>query len=180
MKHAWCLAFSLAACAGAGDMRSDWERKNEPKLAPEETVVLPAYPRKDRLIEFFVAATSEFRFYVDAASLGVAKDVVHYTLVARSSTGAENVTFEGMRCSTGEVRIYAVGRDGSWFGRPGEWRPIQPRSFERWHNALYREFFCPTAQAIASRQEGIDALRAGGHPAYRGSPADEALGARYR
>ena len=144
------------------DERSDWERRNEPKLTAEETVVLPAYPRKDQLIEFFVAATSEFRFYVDAASLQVGKDIVYYALVARSKAGADNVTFEGMRCSTGEVRIYAVGREGSWFGKPGEWRQIQPRSFERWHNALYREYFCPTTQLIGSREQALAALRSGG------------------
>ena len=139
MKYAWCLAAALAACAGPPDERSDWERKHAQKIAPDEAVALPAYPRKDQLIEFFVAPESEFRFYVDAASISVAKEVVHYALVARSKAGAENVTFEGMRCATGEVRIYAVGRDGSWVGRPGDWRPIQPRSYERWHNALYRE-----------------------------------------
>jgi hypothetical protein len=162
LKRAWCLAAALAACAGPVDERSDWERKHAQKLAPVETVALPAYPRKDQLIEFFVAATSEFRFYVDPASLNVTKDIVQYSLVARSSAGAENVTFEGMRCATGEVRIYAVGRDGGWVGRPGDWRPIQPRSVGRWHNALYREYFCPAAQPIASREEAIAALRSGG------------------
>jgi CNP1-like family protein len=163
LKQAWLLAAAaLTACAGPADERSDWERKHAQKIAPDEAVALPAYPRKDQLIEFFVAATSEFRFYVDAASISVAKEVVHYALVARSKAGAENVTFEGMRCPTGEVRIYAVGRDGSWVGRPGEWRPIQPRSFERWHNALYREYFCPSTQTIASREEAVAALRTGG------------------
>ena len=164
MKHVWCLALALVGCASAVDERSDWERKNAQKIAiaPDEPVTLPAYPRKDRLIPFFVAATSEFRFYVDAASVSVASDVVRYALVARSSAGAENVTYEGMRCGTGEVRIYAIGRDGEWVGKPGEWRPIQPRSYERWHNALYREYFCPSTQAIASREEAVAALRSGG------------------
>jgi hypothetical protein len=162
LKYTWCLAAALAGCAGPPDERSDWERKHAQKIAPDETVALPAYPRRDQLIEFSVAPMSEFRFYVDPASISVAKEVVHYALVARSKAGVENVTFEGMRCASGEVRIYAVGRDGSWVGRPGEWRPIQPRSYERWHNALYREYFCPSTQAIASREDAVAALRSGG------------------
>ena len=159
MKHAWLLAAALAACTSV-DERSDWERKNAQKVAAaEEPVVLPAYPRKDQLIEFSVAPASEFRFYVDAASISVAKEVVYYAMVARSKAGVENVTFEGMRCATGEVRIYAVGRDGSWAGRPGEWRP---RGDERWRNALYREYFCPVGQAIGSREAAVAALRTGG------------------
>ena len=160
MKHAWLPAFALAACAGPIDEPSDWERKNAQKIAAaDDPVALPAYPRKDQLIEFSVAPAREFRFYVDAASVSVAKEVVYYAMVARSKAGAENVTFEGMRCATGEVRIYAVGRDGGWVGRPGEWRP---RGFERWHNALYREYFCPVGQVIASREAAVAALRTGG------------------
>jgi hypothetical protein len=164
LRQAWCLAAALTACAGPPDERSDWERKHAQKIAiaPDEPVTLPAYPRKDRLISFFVAPTSEFRFYVDAASVSVANDVVRYALVARSSAGVENVTYEGMRCGTGEVRIYAIGRDGEWVGKPGDWRPIQPRSYERWHNALYREYFCPSTRAIGSREDAVAALRSGG------------------
>lgn len=64
-------------------------------------------------------ATSEFRFFVDAATLSVSDDgIVRYVLVARSPGGVDNVSLEGMRCATSEVRIYALGRDGAWVGRP--------------------------------------------------------------
>lgn len=36
--------------------------------------------------------------------------IVRYVLVARSSAGTESVSFEGMRCATREVRIYAAQR----------------------------------------------------------------------
>jgi hypothetical protein len=161
----WFLAAALAAC-GHGE-KSDWERKHEERLPPpEEAVALPSYPKAEQLIEFFVAATSTFRFFIDAASISVGSDgVVRYVLVARSATGVDNVSFEGMRCTTGEVRTYALGRDGAWTGKPGEWRSIQPRSVQRWHNALYREYFCPQREPIGSAREGVDALRRGGHPA---------------
>ena len=121
----------------------------------------------------FVAATSEFRFFIDPASLSVGSDgVVRYVLVARSPAGVDNVSFEGMRCTSAEVRTYALGRDGAWTAKPGAWRTIEPRSVQRWHNALYREYFCPQKAPIGSAREGIDALRRGGHPFARGFSGD--------
>lgn len=168
----WLLVAALAGCGHTE--KSVWEREHAGQLPPsEEPVALPAYPAEQRLIEFFVAATSEFRFFVDSSSISVGADgVVRYTLVARSSAGADNVSFEGMRCTTGEVRLYALARDGGWVRRAGEWRPIQPRSVQRWHNALYQEYFCPQREPIASREEGVNALRRGGNPFLRGQSED--------
>jgi hypothetical protein len=138
----------LAACAAA-----------EPQ--PEERATPPQ--QRGELIEFSVAGTREFRFFVDAASLSVGSDgIVRYVLVARSAAGAENVSFEGMRCATREVRIYALGRDGAWVGRETDWRPIQPRGAHAWHEELYREFFCPYREPIGSAAKAVQALRTGG------------------
>lgn len=170
------LAAALAALGGCGtpDQRSDWEREHEARLTTEPAAALPAYPRPDQLLEFEVAASRDFRFFVDAASLSLGPDkVVRYVLVARSGAGAETVTYEGMRCQNGEVRIYAVGRDGAWAGRPGPWRVIEPRSVQRWHNTLFREYFCPQREPIASVREGLDALRRGGHPLAKDFSSDQ-------
>lgn len=157
------LVAALAACGHVVEEQSDWEREHEARLRPGEgSVALPPYPRDQQLIEFSVAAASEFRFFIDSASLSVEKDIVRYVLVARSAAGVDNVSFEGMRCTSGEVRIYAIGRDGAWTGKPGPWRAIEPRSLQRWHNALYREYFCPLRVPLASAREGVDALRRGG------------------
>jgi hypothetical protein len=113
-----------------------------------------------------VSAATSFEFYIDGASLAVGEDgVVRYVLVARSAQGAESVSFEGMRCSTREVRIYAIGTgDGGWTRSAGPWRRIAPREIQRWHNALYNEYFCPLGNPIHSPREGVAALRRGGHP----------------
>jgi hypothetical protein len=128
--------------------------------------VLPAYPREARLLAFFVSSASEFRFFVDPASLSVGTDgVVRYTLVARSPQGAESVSYEGMHCSARTFRIYATGRaDRSWSRHEVPWQRIEPRSVQRWHNALWAEYFCPGGITIQSAAEGTDALRRGGHP----------------
>ena len=94
-----------------------------------------------------------------------ADGVVRYTLVVRSPLGAESITYEGIRCETGEVRTYAVARaDRSWSVHPGEWRRITGRNVQRWHDALRGEYFCPRGTSIRSAAEGIAALKRGGHP----------------
>lgn len=159
----------------ASSGKSDWEREQERREFDDGPIALPAPPAKDGLVEFFVSSASTFKFYVDAKSLSVGQDgVVRYTLVARSPYGAETVTYEGMRCSGQQslYRVYAFGNDGKWSRNPGaEWKIVEPKSVQRWHNELRGRFFCPNRVAILSAAEGLDALRRGGHPAIANTGA---------
>lgn len=133
----------------------------------EEVAAPPAFPKDADLIQFYVSAGTPNRFFVDGATLSVGKDgVVRYVLVIRTSGGATNVSFEGIRCKTGEYKIYATGRsDGTWApARLAEWRPIENKPINRYHAALSRELFCPISTPISSAEEGRDALRRGRHP----------------
>lgn len=125
-------------------------------------MALPSFPRREERLPFFVSAASDFRFFVDRRSISVGKDgVVRYTLIALSPKGAENISFEGMRCKSREHKTYATGRaDGSWSRREGPWRQVT----QRWQLALRVEYFCPRGVPIATAVEGIDALTSGGHP----------------
>jgi hypothetical protein len=160
------LGVSLAAftAVSLAQPRSDWEEQNRDRLWSEEKMELPGFPVPERLIRFDAGPATAFRFYIDPASLKVGGDgVVRYSLVARSASGAENITYEGIRCRTRESRVYAVGRpEGTWSGRPGEWGPLRP-----WQAALSRDYFCPLRAPIRSAEEGLQALRQGGHPAIR-------------
>lgn len=152
----------------AAQPKSDWERENEERLKQsEEVVVAPPPLERAALVELQLETPTDFRYFVDAASLSIGADrIVRYSLVARSPSGVETITFEGLRCS-GEYRVYAVGRpgDGGWSGRPGQWRAV-PRDPRSGQSALLRSYFCPARNtAIQSAAEGAGALRAGGHPA---------------
>lgn len=165
--RALALALGFWACAAGAQIQSDWERENEDRLKQtDEKLVPPPVLDKSRLIEVKLATSreTEFRYYVDPASVSVGDDrIVRYVLVARSPSGVENVSFEGIRCP-GEYRVYALGRpDGSWAGRAAAWRPI-PRDPRVSQNALSRQYFCPGRHAIRTGAEGEKALRAGGHP----------------
>ena len=90
---------------------------------------------------------------------------MRYTLVARSPGGVANVSYEAIRCSSDEYRIYAIGHaDRTWAKRTTPWRPITPKSVQRWRHALLRDYFCPGGGTILTVEEGIDALQRGRHP----------------
>jgi len=160
------LAVLTAQAAGQANLqKSDWELEQERRDLKESALRLPAYPKADGLIGFFVSGATSFRFFIDPASLSLEPDgVVRYTLIARSPSGVANVSYEGIRCATGSYKVFAHGNDGRWTVRQSEWRDIEPRDIQRWHNELRSQYFCPNRATISSAQEGLDALRRGGHP----------------
>jgi CNP1-like family len=159
-------AFAAQAAGQANVEKSNWELEQERRDGKGSEIRLPAYPKADGLVEFFVSGAASFRFFIDPASLSVESDgVVRYTLVARSPSGVANISYEGIRCEKGaDYRVFALGSDGRWSVRDSEWRPIEPRAIQRWHNELYRRYFCPNDALISTAAEGVDALRRGGHP----------------
>jgi len=132
----------------------------------EQEVKLPLYPKTEHLIRFDTGPTSELRFFVDRDSLSVGEDgVVRFTLVAKSD-GATNVSYEGIRCSMRERKVYAYGRpDGAWReARDSQWVRIGPPVTDLHRFVLWSDYFCPRRAPIRSANEGLDALKLGRHP----------------
>jgi hypothetical protein len=174
---------AVAVVAGCGSTeRSDWERQQEAREEKEESTPLPKpppLPRRENLVQFEVSGpTQGFRFFIDSASLQIGKEkvpLIQYVVVARSPSGAENVTFEGLRCTTAEYRTYALAQpDGTWGGRPSPWQSIARARV--WTGALAREYFCPQAVPVRSNEEALRALRQGGNPFSKGFSGDALLG----
>jgi hypothetical protein len=168
----------LAGCDKTGP--TDWERKNEALLERQEEDTPPpppAFPRRATLIDFEVRGQRDFRSAVDGATLSVdANGIVRYVIVSRSPSGVENVTYEALRCATGEYRVYALGRaDGTWGGRSSNWQPIAETRLPHLR-VLYRDFFCPQGTPIRDADEGRLALQDGGHPWVKGFAADPTRG----
>lgn len=135
-----------------------------PALVEESPLVLPAPPADAALLPFYVSATSAYQFAIDASSLSVPQaGVVHYTVVIDSPGGARTVSYEGMRCASGQYRRYAVGRrDGQWsLLKQSLWEMIDAtKVVNRYHAALYYDHFCrdglpshSAAEARASLQQ---------------------------
>jgi CNP1-like family len=92
------LAFCAAAQAQLTPPDPDWKELEAPA---------PPRLRTDHLVPIELPG-SALQFGVDPASVQVSRDgIVRYVVVATSSSGAVNGFYEGIRCSTGEVRVYA-------------------------------------------------------------------------
>ena len=101
------------------------------------------------MIEFEVSAATSNRFYIDYNSLSLGKDgVARYTVLIRSPAGAQNVSFEGMRCETGERKLYAFGHSdgksgGEWSrNRYARWEPIPARQASSHQRELFFHYLC--------------------------------------
>lgn len=153
--------------ASAGVPAAGFDSEYEEKRWEEIEAQLPAFPKAESLDPFFVSATTDNKFMVDRDSISVGADgVVRFTLVVLSSTGVQNVSYDGMRCSTGERRLYAFGRsDNTWSkSRSNQWVKIQESTLNRHHAALYFEYFCANGNSVRDAEEARVALRSGGHP----------------
>lgn len=130
----------------------------------------PAFPREENLRDFYVSPTTTARYLVDASTLAPGSDgIVRYVLVIRAAGGAQNISFEGIRCAENTWKLYATGgSDGQWRkARISEWRLIENQPVNRYHAALSHELFCPLGIPIATADEGRNALRLGEHPDAR-------------
>jgi len=116
------------------------------KWKEQDSVGLPPWPKDGDLVEFQLDNDSRpWRYFIDGRNLKVGSDgVVRYTLVVEPSSGARNVSFEGIRCSPkGDFKIYAYGMDGSFQAVPGdEWQGISGVGGDQIHRELYRHFLC--------------------------------------
>ncbi|MGA2553041.1 MAG: CNP1-like family protein [Burkholderiaceae bacterium] len=135
-----------------GDPNKDWT-----EIKPDT----PSPVQDDKLIGFYVSPNTSFRFALDSSSITLGKDgVIHYVLVGTSSEGARNVSFQGMRCATREVKIYAFGRsDGTWTpARTSAWARVGESDSNRENAALYKEILCPDGFPLNLKQV-VDRLR---------------------
>lgn len=137
----------------------------EEKTWSEAEVQLPAFPEKENLVQFKVGAISGTSFFIDFNSLSVAADeVIRYSLVAVSSSGAKNVSYEGMRCATGERKLYAFGRaDGTWSkSKSDQWTRIHGTS-NNYQVELFTNYFCTAGTSpVRDVDEARRILKSGG------------------
>lgn len=137
--------------------------EDEAKLWQEKPVAaFPAAPQAQNLLKFFVSATASQSFALDAKSVSISDDgVVHYTLVAQSASGVKNISFEGIRCASFEMKTYAFGRpDGSWStARRDEWQTIVHNVSNRPQAALALDYFCQGKSLSGKVNEIVDKMR---------------------
>ncbi|MBX9849085.1 MAG: CNP1-like family protein [Rhodocyclaceae bacterium] len=162
------LLCAFVASQAQGQVRfKNWEDPDEEPWK-ESAYTLPTFPREENLIEFYVGPAVTGKYFIDQSTIGAGgnDNVVRYAMVVKTTGGATNISYEGLRCDTGELRIYATGRaDGTWVeSRQSEWRPLKAQSLNRHQGALFVNYFCPNRIAVWTAKEGREALKRGSHP----------------
>lgn len=130
----------------------------------EQQARLPLFPKAENLLVAEIEVARSFQFLVDATTLDIGQDgVIRYVLVARSATGSENVSFEGIRCETRERKLYAVGRpDKTWAQARNSGWAAYSRSATNYHAELAAMYFCPDTMAASNVAQVVNYLRGGG------------------
>jgi hypothetical protein len=154
-------AFALPAPAQrSGDADADEAGKRWNELE----AILPGYPKTETLVPFNGGGASGHRFFIDEPSLSIGADgVVRYTLVVKTTGGATNVTYEGLRCEERHQKTYAVGQaSGAWVrARDPKWRRIEHQAINNHHGVLYSDFLCQGKEPAKSPKEILQRMRYG-------------------
>lgn len=165
MSRAKALVLAaLVVCAGASaqiiEEDLDWRESAVP--AP------PAFDVK-RLIRLESPPGSSLSFGVDPATLSVTPEgIVRYVVVASSPGGAQNVMYEGIRCTTGQHRVYArYSTQGGWSKVLEEdWKSLFGSPATRHALNFARAGACTGRAASQSASEIVRTLNAVRPPGY--------------
>ena len=149
----WVLLAGTPVNAQVFTAPSDWKEADVPPP--------PAYDMA-KLLTFDVARSSSLVFGVDPASFSISKSdsVVRYVMVASNSSGAKNAMYEGLRCTTGEVKTYARAKsDGTWavVTKP-EWKSVYDPTIARHSLHFAQAGACQGATPVSSVRELVKML----------------------
>lgn len=132
------------------------------KIWTEAVASPPASFSTEALLAFEVLKESALTYGIDPNTLAVGEDgVVRYVMVARSSSGALNVLFQGIRCATAETKTYGRLSDkGAWNTSPeAPWQELSFRGATRPAMMLARQGVCEGRTVTGNAQKILATLK---------------------
>jgi hypothetical protein len=105
---------------------------------------------------------SGLRFGIDPASIAIGEDgIVRYVVVATSASGVVNAMYEGIRCGSGDYKLYARhSASGGWqVVKNGDWRSLWERPGSRHTLLIARAGACMGRAANRSAANIVQDLR---------------------
>ncbi len=165
----WLLAMTLMAAPVHPQAMNPYVPDPEPWK--EASVPAPTQWSVERAVEFQLGAESALRYAIDPQTVSIGEDgVARYVFIARSSNGAVNVFFEGMRCQTAEVKVYARWDPGArqWRDSGSEpWQALDVRGATRRAMQMARAGVCDGKSPNRSPSHIVNALRNGRADQFR-------------
>ena len=162
----------IATALLLGLSASAWSQfaADEPEWKESDVPSPPAFD-VGKLIGLDVSPNSALAFGVDPASISITRSdgVVRYVMAATSASGARNVMYEGIRCSTGEFKTYArYSADGKWTPvSDPQWRSMFGNMPSKHPLRLAQAGVCDNAAPASSVMEIVSRLK---KPDYRVRP----------
>lgn len=163
-----CCALVLGVLVPAQAQYADLDRAD---WAEDDVPPPPAHSLK-RLIPIELPRTSSIRMGVDPDTLqvNVQTGIVRYVVVAQG-TSAVNASYEGIRCATGEYRVYARQvQGGDWVPSSNpHWKPMRGQSGVQVHHPfqLARDGLCIGTAVRQDVGEMVRELMSGNSSLYR-------------
>jgi hypothetical protein len=145
LRNCWIsLALLALVSPGSSLAQLGGRQFDEPEWSEQE-VALPPFPARENLIVVRLSDAMKFDVLIDKGSIDIGADgVVRYAIVARSPGGATNVSFEGIRCSTRERKLYAIGTSRNTWTRleASKWQGIRGGGASAFHESLALYYLC--------------------------------------
>ncbi|MCU7799467.1 MAG: CNP1-like family protein [gamma proteobacterium symbiont of Lucinoma myriamae] len=135
----------------------------------EGSNAMPAYPENSDLLEVAgPPAYQNYQYLIDGKSLTVGADgVVRYAIVIRSSSGADNAMFDGIRCTTNQMKNYAYGTTGMDGKKKfilksnAAWKPFRSVGVTGYGPILAANYFCDHSGVTLKRHVIIQNIKYG-------------------
>jgi hypothetical protein len=160
---AWLAVGVMAATAATAQSNIP----DPPEWVETEAPPPPAFD-VGRLVDVDVDARGNLRYGVDPASIRIGTDgVVRYVMVARSTTGAMTAMYEGLRCSTGEYKLYARYNVDRWTPVAAPtWLSVWESTRVKHPLAFARQGGCDSRAPPSSVQDIVRQLKSPGMTVY--------------
>ncbi|WP_026224785.1 CNP1-like family protein [Methyloversatilis thermotolerans] len=157
-------AFVLSVAALAQAQITDWDRAKSTYEAPEGSGIPvkeddyepPALASGVKWQEYYLNASTRNEYFVARDFISIGQDgAIRYVSRVVSSNGTENIAAEGIRCSTGERRVYAtLNSRKEWVAvRGSRWLPIGGGNrLNSYAFALYSDYMCSAEVAVPPKK----------------------------
>ena len=146
-----CMAGAALLCSTAVAQTGQFRLTEPDENWAEDQVPPPPAFSTSKLLKVEGPVSSSLRFGIDPDTLSIGKDqVVRYVLVMQGPA-ATTVVYEGLRCSTGQKRVYARRNgDSGWEIVQEGWQPLNQSSATRYALNMARDGVCIGTAANSS------------------------------